>query len=68
MVINMHRSFINNTDLNESKCLNSLLDNVSPELKNECDIISHSKYCTDVDFQEIYRKQSWIFVQSTSIV
>ena len=49
----MHRSFINNTGLNENNCLNSLLDNVSPEFKNECDIISHSKYCTDVDFQEI---------------
>ena len=37
--------------LNESNCLNSLLDNVSPEFENECDIISHSKYRTDVDFQ-----------------
>ena len=53
MAINMHRSFINNTGLNENNCLNSLLDNVSPEFENECDIISHSKYCTDVDFQEI---------------
>ena len=51
MAINMHRSFINNTGLNENNCLNSLLDNVSPEFENECDIISHSKYCTDVDFQ-----------------
>ena len=55
MVINMHRSIINNTGLNENKCFNSLLDNVSPEFENECDIISHSKYCTDVDFQ-YYRK------------
>ena len=37
-------------------CLNSLLDNVSPELENECDIISHSKYCTAVDFQEILQE------------
>ena len=52
----MHRSFINNTGLNENNCLNSLLDNVSPEFENECDIISHSKYCTDVDFQEILQE------------
>ena len=52
MAINIHRSFINNTGLNENNCLNSLLDNVSPEFENEC-IISPSKYCTDVDFQEI---------------
>ena len=36
----------------ENNCLNSLFDNVSPEFENECDIISHSKHCTDVDFQE----------------
>ena len=53
MSINMHRSFIYNTGLNENNCLNSLLDDVNPEVENECDIISHSKYCTDVDFQEI---------------
>ena len=52
----MHHSFINNTGLNENNCLNSLLDNVSPEFENECDIISHSKYCTDVDFQEMLQE------------
>ena len=56
MAINMHRSFTNNTCLNENNCLNSLLDNVSSEFENACDIISHSKYCTDVDFQEILQK------------
>ena len=56
MAINMHRSFINNTGFNENKCLNILLDNVSPEFENECDIISHSTYCTDVDFQEILQE------------
>ena len=40
----------------KNNCLNSLLDNVSPEFENECDIISHSKYCTDVDFQEILQE------------
>ena len=39
MAININRSFINNTGLNENNCLNSLFDNVSPE------------YCTDIDFQ-----------------
>ena len=53
MAINMHCSFINNTGLNENNCLKSLLDNVSPEFDNECDIISRSKYCSDVDFQGI---------------
>ena len=56
MAINMHRSFINNTGPSENNCLNSLLDNVSPEFENECDIISHSKYCTDVDFKEILQE------------
>ena len=49
MPININRSFINNTGLNESNCLNSLLDNEF-EFENECDMISHSKYCTDADF------------------
>ena len=49
----MHRSFINNTDLTENNCLNTLLGNLSPEL---VPIISHSKYCTDVDFQEILQE------------
>ena len=56
MAININRSYINNISLNESNCLNSLLDNVSHEFENECDIISHSKYCTDVDFQEILQE------------
>ena len=45
----MHRSFINNTGLNENNYLNSLHDNVSPAFENANDIISHSKYCSDVD-------------------
>ena len=40
-----------NTGLNENNCLNSLLDNVSPEFQNEC-----GKYCTDVDFEEMLHK------------
>ena len=32
------------------------MSNVSPEFENECDIISHSKYSTDVDFQEILQE------------
>ena len=56
MAININRSFINNTGLNENNSLNSLLDNVSPEFENECNIISHSKYGTGVDFQEILQE------------
>ena len=48
MAININRFFINNTNLNEIDFPNSLLNNVNPEFENECDIISHSKYCTDV--------------------
>ena len=62
MAININRSFINNTGLNENNCLNSLLHNVSPEFQNECEIISHSKYCTDVNFKKYYKKQNMIFV------
>ena len=50
MAININHSFINNTGLNENTCLNNLLDNVSHELDNEFNIISHSKYCNDIDF------------------
>ena len=67
MAITMYRSFICNTGLNENNCLNSLLDNVSPEFENECDIISHTKYCTDVDFREILQEAIVRFVESTSI-
>ena len=62
MAININRSFINNTGLNENNCLNRLLDNVSPAFENECDIFSHSKYCTNVDLKKYYRKQIVIFV------
>ena len=50
MSININRSFNNSTGLN------SLLDNVSPEFENGCDIISHSRYCTDIDFQEMLQE------------
>ena len=56
ITINMNRSIINNTGLNENNCLNNLLDNVSYEFDNEFNIISHSKYCNDVDFKEILQE------------
>ena len=34
----------------------SLTDNISPELDNGCDIISQSRYCIDVDFQEMLQE------------
>ena len=57
MAININHLFINSAGLNENDCLNNLLDNVSHELDNEFNIISHSKYCNDVDFKEMYRKK-----------
>ena len=51
-------SFINNTGLNENNYLNNLLDNVNPEFENEYDIISHLRYCTDVDFQELLQESN----------
>ena len=53
MAININHSFINNTGLNENNCLNNLLDNVSHEFDNEFNIISHSKYCNDIDFLKV---------------
>ena len=42
--ININRSFINNTGLNEDNGVNNLLDiNVSHEFDTEFNIISHSK-------------------------
>ena len=55
-VININRSFINNTDVNEDNCLNNLFDNVNHEFENEF-IISHSKYCNDVDLKEMLQEQ-----------
>ena len=42
MATNINRTFMNNTGLNENNCLNNLLHNISPELENETNIISHS--------------------------
>ena len=56
MAININRSFINNTGLNEDNCLNNLFDNVSHEFDHELNIISHSKYCNDVDFNEMLQE------------
>ena len=52
MEININRSFINNTGLSENNCL----DNVNHEFDNEFNIISHSKYCNDVDFKEMLQE------------
>ena len=56
MAININRSFMNNTGLNENNCLNNLLNSLSPELENEIDTISHSRYCNDTDFQDILQQ------------
>ena len=56
MAININHLFINNTCLTEDNCVNNLLDNVSHEVDNEFCIISHSKYCNDVDFKEMLQE------------
>ena len=56
MTININHSFINNIGLNENNCLNNLLDNVGREFDNEFSIISHSKYCNDVDLKEMLQE------------
>ena len=43
-------SFIHNTGLTEENSLVHLLDAISPQEDNEADIIEHSKYYDDIDF------------------
>ena len=46
-------SFIHNIGLNEENSLSHLLERISPEIKNETDLIEHSKYYNDVDFKNL---------------
>ena len=46
-------SCIHNIGLNEKNSLSHLLDRISPEIKNETDLIEHSKYYNDVDFKNV---------------
>ena len=50
MIMANHNSFIHNTGLTEENSLVHLLDTLSPLEDNEADVIEHSKYYDDVDF------------------
>ena len=51
---NMHtNSFIHNIGLNEENSLSHLLDQISPEIENETNLLEHSKYYNDVDFKSV---------------
>ena len=50
MITANSNSFIHNTGLTEENSLVHLLDAISPQEENEADIIEHSKYYDDKDF------------------
>ena len=50
MIMANKNSFIHNTGLTEENSLVHLLDAISPQEENEADIIKHSKYYDDIDF------------------
>ena len=50
MATNINRPFMVNTSLNEHNSLVNLLQNISPEIENEIDIVEHSQYYSDVNF------------------
>ena len=56
---NMHtNSFIHNIGLNEENSLSHLLDQISPEIENETNLLEHSKYYNDVDFKRVLHNAS----------
>ena len=50
MATNINRPFMINTGLNEQNSLVNLLQNISPAIENEIDIVKHSQYYSDVNF------------------
>ena len=50
MIMANSNSFIHNTDLTKENALVNLLDAIRPQEENEADIIEHSKYYDDIDF------------------
>ena len=50
MIMANRNSFIHNAGLTEENSLVHLLDAISPQEENEADIIEHSKYYDDIDF------------------
>ena len=56
---NMHtNSFLHNIGLNEENSLSHLLDQISPEIENETNLLEHSKYYNDVDFKSVLHNAS----------
>ena len=46
----LHTNLFNhNIGLNEENSLSNLLDQISPEIENETNLLEHSKYYNDVD-------------------
>jgi len=56
MAININRSFMNNTGLNENNCLNNLIQSLSPESENELDLLSETKYYSDIDYRNLLKQ------------
>ena len=47
-----YNSFIHNIGLNENNSLSHLLETISPDMKDESNIIEESKYYDDTDFKD----------------
>ena len=56
MAINLNRSFMNNTGLNENNCLNNLVQSLNPESEGEIDILNHTKYYNGTDFKTLLQQ------------
>ena len=56
MLRTVYRNISETESTNEDNCLNSLLDNASPEYENIFNIIGHLKYCNDVDFKDMLQE------------
>ena len=54
MVVNINRSFMKNTGLNENNCFSNIIHHISPNVENEIDIINHSYY-NDDDFRDVLK-------------
>ena len=48
MAININRSFMNNTGLNENNCLHNLVQSLSPDMENEIDMLNETRYYNNI--------------------
>ena len=53
MAININRSFMNNTGLNENNCLNNLVQSLSPDMENEIDMLNETRYYNNIDYRNL---------------